>query len=163
MSKKRIDKKVEVLIEIYDQAFDKRSWHGTNLYGSVKGLTVDQLLWRPGPKRHNIWELILHAAYWKYAVHRRMTDGEKGQFPRKPSNYPKIPKNPDKANWRQDLALLVEWHGKLRRAMIEFPVSRWNEYPEGSKWNFMGTVYGISSHDLYHAGQIQLLKRLQKK
>lgn len=162
MSAKIRDKRIELLIEMIDQAFDHPSWHGTNLRGSLKGLKLDQLLWRPGPKRNSIWDLALHSAYWKYAVHRRMTGGEKGQFPRKPSNYPAIPKNPDRKAWHKDLALLVEWHNKLRQAIVDFPPSRWSDRPAESKYNFMQTVYGVASHDLYHAGQIQLLKKLQK-
>jgi len=157
------DPKIAQLIEIYDQAFDKLSWHGTNLRGSLIGLKLNQLLWRPAPKRHNIWEYALHAAYWKYAVYRRMTGGEKGQFPRKPSNYPKIPKSPDMKSWKEDLQLLNHWHSKLRHVMMEFPKSRWKDCPEGSKFTFFNTAYGIAAHDLYHAGQIQLLKRLQRK
>jgi hypothetical protein len=160
--KNKADSQTKLLIEIFDQAFDKPSWHGTNLRGSVRGLTIQQLLWRPGPKRHNIWEIALHAAYWKYAVHRRMTGGEKGLFPRKPSNYPAIPKKPNKSSWQEDLELLTEWHKKLRQIILEFPMTRWNECPPESKWTFLQTAYGVASHDLYHAGQIQLLKRLQK-
>ena len=156
------DPRIDLLIEIIDQAFDKPSWHGTNLRGSLRGLTVQQLLWRPSPKRHNIWEIALHTAYWKYAVHRRMTGAPKGLFPRKPSNYPAIPKNPDKSIWKDDLALLAEWHNKFRQVVRQFPSSKWGKCPPESKWTFYQTASGIASHDLYHAGQIQLLKRMLK-
>ncbi|HEX6433553.1 MAG TPA: hypothetical protein VFZ87_04905, partial [Gemmatimonadales bacterium] len=59
---------VAMLLEITDQAFDRKSWHGTTLRGALRGLMPEEALWRPGPERHNIWELTLHAAYWKYAV-----------------------------------------------------------------------------------------------
>jgi len=159
---RKLNPGIELLLAIFDQAFDKLSWHGTNLRGSLRGLTVKQLLWRPSPKRHNIWELALHSAYWKYAVHRRMTGAQKGLFARKPSNYPAIPENPDKEAWQRDLALLEEWHLKLREVIAAFPDSKWNQRPPESEWNFLNTVYGAAAHDLYHAGQIQLLKKLQK-
>jgi hypothetical protein len=162
MAGRRKDPRIILLVDILDQAFDKGAWHGPNLKGSVRGLSVKQLLWRPGPKRHNIWELILHSAYWKYAVRRRMVGGPKGLFPRKPSNYPHIPKHPDARAWKQDLAMLVDYHKQLRQAVLDFPISRLNSNPEGSSMTFLQTIYGVSSHDLYHAGQIQLLKRLQR-
>ena len=52
---------------LLDEAFDRRSWHGTNLRGSIRGLPRSTAAWRPAPDRHNIWELVVHAAYWKYA------------------------------------------------------------------------------------------------
>ena len=51
-----------VLFDFIDEAFDKKSWHGPNLRGSLRGVTAQQAAWRPGPDRHNIWELALHAA-----------------------------------------------------------------------------------------------------
>ena len=78
-----------------DQAYDQKSWHGTTLRGSLRGLTAEEALWRPGPNRHNIWELTLHAAYWKYAVRRRLAGDAVGSFERKPSNWPDIPQPAD--------------------------------------------------------------------
>ena len=71
----------DVLLRILDEAFDQRSWHGTNLRGSIRGLTPDAAAWRPAPGRHNIWELVVHAAYWKYAVRRRLLGEKRGSFP----------------------------------------------------------------------------------
>lgn len=162
MSHKTRDSTMDVLIQIYDQAYDKTAWHGTNLRGSLRGLKPKELLWRPKTKRHNIWEIALHCAYWKYATWRRITSGEKGAFPRKPSDWPKIPQKPDIKLWKEDLELLEEWHRKLREEILRFPPSKLNKKPSGSRVSFIRTFYGISSHDLYHAGQIQLLKRLQR-
>ncbi len=69
---------MNVLLDLLDEAFDKKSWHGPNLRGSIRGVTAQQAAWRPGPDRHNIWELTLHAAYWKYVVRRRLTFCEDG-------------------------------------------------------------------------------------
>jgi len=67
------------ILALIDEAFDKTSWHGPNLRGSIRGVDAGLAAWRPAPGRHNIWELTLHAAYWKYAVRRRLT-GEGQQF-----------------------------------------------------------------------------------
>ncbi len=162
MAKKKTDPRIALLIEILDQACDKQAWHGTNLRGSIRGLSVKQLLWRPSPKRHNIWENVLHTAYWKYAVWRRLTGGEKGSFPRSPSDWPRIPDRPDNKAWKLDLELLTDQHKLLRQAIIDFPPSKLYSALPKSKVKYIHLIYGISSHDLYHAGQIQLLKRMQK-
>ena len=66
---------VAQLLAIIEQAYNKPSWHGTNLRGSVRRVTAAQAAWRASAGRHNIWEIVVHAAYWKYAVgtpvHRR--------------------------------------------------------------------------------------------
>jgi hypothetical protein len=163
MSPKRLDPKIDVLLQTYDQAYNKPAWHGPNLRNSIKGLSLKELLWRPGPKRHNAWEVVIHCAYWKYAVHRRITGGKRGAFPRDPSNWPKLPDKTITKNWKADLGLLEEWHSKLRQVIIDFPPSKLEKRPNSSSSRYIQTLYGISSHDVYHAGQIQLLKRLQRR
>ena len=78
---------IQQLLAILDQAYNRTSWHGTNLRGSIRRVSAGQAAWRPGPKRHNIWETVVHAAYWKYAVARRFTGGDRGSFPLKGSNW----------------------------------------------------------------------------
>jgi hypothetical protein len=162
MSPKTLNPKIDVLLQTCDQAYNQPAWHGPNLRGSIRGLSLKELLWRPGPKRHNIWEIAIHCAYWKYIVHRRITGSPKGMFPRLPSNWPRLPEKTDAQAWKADLALLEGWHAKLRQQIQNFPPARLGNKPAGSGDSFIRTFYGISSHDLYHAGQIQLLKRLQR-
>ena len=163
MTDKNLDGRIELLIEIYDQAFDKPAWHGPNLRGSIRGLTPKQLLSRPSPKRHNIWEIVLHTTYWKYALHRKLTGGKKGAFPHGRSNWPRLPEKPDQAAWKSDLKLLLELHRLLRDDILNLPPSALDNRAPNSKYSYARWIYGLASHDLYHAGQIQLLKRLQKK
>jgi len=162
MSPKALNPKIDVLLQTYDQAYNKPAWHGTNLRGSIRGLSLKELLWRPRSKRHNIWEIAIHCAYWKYAVWRRITGAPKGMFPRIPSDWPKIPAKPDLKQWKADLVLLEKWHKALRIEIAKFPPSKLDNKPKSSRVSYIKTIYGVSSHDLYHAGQIQLLKRLQR-
>lgn len=85
--------RVAVLLRLIDQAYDKKSWHGTNLRGSLRGLSAEDAAWRPAVGRHNIWELAVHAAYWKYSVLRRLRGGERGGFPVKGSNWFRRPED----------------------------------------------------------------------
>ena len=151
--------KLELLLEMYDQAFDHIAWHGTNLRGSLKGLKLTELLHRTQPKRHNIWEITLHCAYWKYVVLRKVIGGKRGDFPRKPSDFPNHPDKPTLALWKNDVQLLEDYHIKLRETIASFPPTKLYTCPPKSKVQFIETFYGIASHDLYHAGQIQLIKR----
>ena len=82
----------QFLLTLLDEAFDKRSWHGPNLRASLRGVTAADAAWRPRPAAHNIWELALHAAYWKYVVLRKVTGAKRGGFPLPGSNFfPALP------------------------------------------------------------------------
>ena len=69
-----MDTVTDLLVASVEEAFRHRSWHGTNLRGSIRGLTPAEASWRPAAGRHNIWELVVHAAYWKYVVRRKLTE-----------------------------------------------------------------------------------------
>ncbi|MCP4204404.1 MAG: DinB family protein [bacterium] len=154
---------LEILLAAIDQAFDKKSWHGTNLRGALRGVTHAQASWRPAPARHNIWELTLHAAYWKYAVRRRLLGEPRGSFPHKGSDWFPRPQGKSAADWKQDVRLLVETHRSMRNAIAGLRASDLHYVPAGSTVSNLELVSGIAAHDLYHAGQIQLLKRLGAK
>ena len=153
---------VRQLVAIIDQAYNKPSWHGTNLRGAVRRVTARQAAWRPSPRRHNIWELVVHAAYWKYAATRRFTDAARGSFAHKGSNWFRRPIDAahagDKA-WRADLELLDEMHARLRVAVMRLSPRDLGRTPAGRKVSNFALLSGVAAHDLYHAGQIQLLKR----
>jgi hypothetical protein len=151
---------VASLLEQIDEAYDRRSWHGTNLRGALRGVTVDQAAWRPAPGRHDIWEIVLHAAYWKYAVWRRLTGEKRGTFARTGSNWFPTPTPPTEARWRADVKLLGECHRDLREAVADLSDADLGRRAAGGKEAVGRLVRGIAAHDLYHAGQVQLLKRL---
>jgi len=152
----------DLLLASIDEGYDKRSWHGTNLRGSLRGVTVEQAAFKPQPGAHNIWELVVHAAYWKFDIRRRLTGEPPDSFALEGIDFWPRPLDGTPGEWRGDLRLLDDEHAKLRAAVAAFPASRWTRKAPGKPFNFEGLVRGIAAHDLYHAGQIQLLKRLQE-
>jgi DinB family protein len=145
----------QLILTLLDEAYEKQTWHGPNLRQAIRGVTAKQAAWRPGPGLHNIWEETLHAAYWKYAVRRRIEGGKRGSFALKGSNFFPRP-DPGKLNeaaWRADKELLECEHRALRSA-----ISNVLPTPRGVK--LLRQLYGVAFHDVYHAGQIRLLRRL---
>ena len=146
---------LDTLVTGLDQAYNRQSWHGTNLRGSIRGVTFAQAARRPRPGRHNIWELVVHAAYWKYTVLRRLTGQKRGSFPLDGSNFFKRPVDAngmtDRA-WRADIALLDRIHRDLRAAIVALPASRLHAKAKGAKTTNAFLIQGIAAHDLYHAG-----------
>ena len=155
-----IGAEINLLLRIIDEAYEKKAWHGPNLRGSIRGVELKEAAWRPGPGRHNIWEIVVHAAYWKYAVRRRMLGEKRGAFPLKGSNWFVRPITLTEESWREDLALLEDMHRRMRTAVAGFSLGELQKVPRGSKVSNASIIYGIALHDVYHAGQIQLLKRL---
>ncbi|MGD0036654.1 MAG: DinB family protein [Bacteroidota bacterium] len=157
------NKEIHLLLQLVGEAYEKRAWQGTNLRGSIRGLTAQEAAWRPAPDRHNIWEIVVHAAYWKYIVRRRLLREKKASFPLKGSNWIKRPIVMSKNAWREDIRLLNEMHRSMCEAIALLKPSDLNLKPAGSKFTNASIISGIACHDVYHTGQIQLLKRLMKQ
>lgn len=152
------DPRLELLVDNLDRAFRGPSWHGTSLRGTLRGMTPERALRRPAPERNCIWNLVLHAAYWKYVVRRKLAGDERGSFPRAGSNFPALPEPANAAAWKADVRLLEEQHELLREAVLALqPASLERSL---GQWRNFELVLGVAAHDLHHAGQINLIKRL---
>jgi uncharacterized damage-inducible protein DinB len=143
------------ILNLFDEAFAKKAWHGPNLWQSLKGVTAEQAAWRPGSGRHNIWEVTLHAAYWKYVVRRKLEGSKRGGFVLTGSNFFSRPQagKLTEAAWKADKEILRREHAALREAIT-------GALPEPPTPKLAHTLWGVSFHDVYHAGQIRLLRRL---
>lgn len=154
------DPALAVLLRQLDLAFDQTSWHGPNLRGGLRRVTAEQAGWRPGPGRHSIAEQVLHAAYWKYTVRRRLRAEKRGSFAVKGSNWFPQPEPFTEAEWHRCVDLLVGEHRLLRQTVLELDARRLSQRIGTGRYTVLDTVLGVAAHDLYHAGQIQLLRRL---
>jgi len=143
-----------------DEAFAGPSWHGPALYTALRGVTPKQAAWRPGRGRHSIWELVVHAAYWKHVVRQRLSGRRAGRFPLRGTNWFVRPSGD--RTWHDDVRLLAEEHERLREVVKRLPARSMTRIVGHGRDTAAYTIRGIAAHDLYHAGQIQLLKRLQR-
>lgn len=148
-----MDGRIGILLEAVDRAYSKRAWHGTTLKGALRGLAPDLALFRPAPKRRSVWELLLHAAYWKYVVRRAIEGEGTPPFPRSPSNWPRVPAEPTIKALKKDVAMLQREHELLRDAIRRLRPARLDA-------RLVAMILGAAAHDTHHTGQIQLLKRL---
>jgi hypothetical protein len=122
-------------------------------------VSLDAAAWRPQPGAHNVWELLVHAAYWKYVAWRRLTGAARGSFPLEGSNFFERPLHATAAAWRADLRLLDAVHHDLRAAVAATGSRALEARLPGSRVTRLRLITGVAAHDLYHAGQIQLLKK----
>ncbi len=158
----RLDPVLAPYLTLLADAYEMKAWHGPNLRGSLRGMTAREAAWRPAPDRHSVWELAVHAAYWKYAVRRLLTGEKRGSFPFSGSNWFPRPLGDlsDKA-FKADLAVLAQQHRLLVQAVSRVRKGDLEKKAPGSKYSRARLIQGAAAHDLYHAGQIQLLKRLR--
>jgi hypothetical protein len=155
------------LIAMLDEAYAGPAWHGPCLRGALRGVTHREAAWRPARGRHNIWELAVHSAYWKYAAKRRIL-GESGHdFGERGHNWFLRPLRTSggasEKQWRRDLSHLAGMHKELRNAVGTLTDSALDRRTRGGKYTNRRIIAGVAMHDVYHAGQIQLLKRLGAK
>ena len=151
-------KSLQHYLAAVDQAYNRKAWHGPNLKGALRGVRPRQALWRPGSGRHCIWEIAVHAAYWKYAVRRRIAGIRRGSFALEGSNWFPAPSRGSDAEWRKALALLEGEHRLLVRCLEGLGDDDLRK--RSGSYTFASLISGVAMHDVYHAGQIQLLKRL---
>jgi hypothetical protein len=149
-----------LLLRLLEEAYTRKSWHGPNLRGAIRGLDLGVAAWRPAPGRHNIWEIVVHCAYWKYAVARRILGERRGAFPLKGSNWFARPEAVSRQAWHDDTALLDRMHRHLSSAVAGVSPRDLERTAGGSRVSNLARISGVAAHDVYHAGQIQLLKRL---
>jgi hypothetical protein len=138
-----------------------KAWQGPTLWGSLRG--VDHVLAAKPPARgrKTIWEQVLHSAYWKYTVTRRLTGAEPGSFGRSPSNWPRRAEGEPANAWAADKALLKRQHESLAEAVEGLHVPDLGAgIPGGKGLSYLALLTGIAAHDAYHTGQINLIKAI---
>ena len=151
-----------LLLRCIEEGFSKKAWHGPNLRGAIRRVDAGQASWRPATGRHNIAEIVVHCAYWKYAVRRRIRGDKRGSFAIKGSNWFALPGILSESQWRTYVKLLDAEHQALIDAVARVSWTELCRTKSGPGKSIAAHVYGIAMHDVYHAGQVQTLKALYK-
>jgi uncharacterized damage-inducible protein DinB len=141
------------------RAFDGSAWHGPGLLELLEDVNATAAAARPLPKVHSIWELVLHIAVWDDAGLRRL-EGKKWQ-PTGLANFPLVSK-PTESAWRKAIAATKRTHDTLVRTVAALSDSRLGDRVPGKRYDFYHMLHGIAQHELYHAGQIAILKKAQE-
>jgi len=138
------------------RAFYGNAWHGPAVLELIADVSAATAAARPIPDAHSIWELLLHIAVWDNSGLVRLS-GEKYQ-PTGTDNFPLVTK-PTEAAWRKAVAQAKRAHDTLEKTVASLPDSRLRDRVPGKRYDFSHMLHGIVQHELYHAGQIALLKK----
>ena len=111
---------------------------------------------RPIPEAHIIAEIVLHLAYWKAAVRERMAGAL--VLPSHDDQWPAV-RDGGEAAWREALSLLETRHQELMDALAQLNDEQLRNPVAGKGYDVYVLLHGVLQHELYHTGQIALLKR----
>ncbi|MGE5205778.1 MAG: DinB family protein [Chlamydiota bacterium] len=151
---------IEERSRIADQlkrAFEGDAWHGPAVLEVLEGVEAHAAASKPIAGAHSIWELVLHIAAWDGAICRRM-EGQALQLSPE-QDFPPVKDTSDSA-WRSALDTLKQRHADLIQGVLAMPDYRLTSQVPGKDYDFYHMLHGAVQHELYHAGQIALLKKV---
>lgn len=143
-------------------AYDGLNWYGQPLLKMLDGVTATEAAQKPIPTAHSIWEIILHMTAWTREVARRLRGGT--DYEPEGGDWPSTPRMSDQA-WNSTLNDLASAHNELLRVLDSFPEDRLSELVQSEREkqagiNFYLMLHGLVEHNVYHSGQIVLMRKL---
>ncbi len=146
----------QLLLRIVEEAYRQSTWNGTNLRSSLRHVSAREAGWRPRHATHNIAEIVLHSAYWKFSIRRRLNGDRKATFAFKGKDWFEVEKPLDDKTWARLLGVLDDEHKKLTDAIRRS--GRDLEYGSSESRELVRKLFGVAMHDAYHTGQIHLIQ-----
>lgn len=149
---------------LLDEAFRGPAWHGPSLTSSLRGVSRDTADFRPAPGRHSIRELVLHTALVKHRMTGRLLGARGSRFPRPVERewWP-TPGDATEDGWAADVEILLRAHERLLDTLVQTPLDRLAVTRAGRTHTIAEEVEGAALHDVYHAGQIALIRRIAEE
>jgi hypothetical protein len=147
---------IELIADQLQRSYSGEAWHGPSVQELLIGVTAGQALARPLAEGHCIWELTMHIGVWMSAARRRLAGDPAKLTPQE--DWPLIDGGSPVA-WKQTLAALEQEHGQLKAAICSLPESSLENQTPGKNYSLAFLLHGVVQHNLYHAGQIALLKK----
>jgi uncharacterized damage-inducible protein DinB len=146
----RIDEQLRTAIE-------GGAWHGPAVLELLAGVTPEQASAHPIAGAHSIWELVLHLGGTYRLVLRRLRGDGTAIAPEE--DWPPVP-DTTAESWQATIDALRALNEEARRAVSHFAEERLDQpLVADPPYTAYVQFIGLTQHDLYHAGQIALLKR----
>ena len=149
---------IERILDQLKRAYEGEAWHGPSVREALAGVTAAQAHARPVANAHSIWELAHHIAVWENVGRRRLSGDRAAIEISSPEDWPPAD-DTNEAGWEQAKAALDRGHQALVEAIANVPESRLDEPVFEGMSTVYVTLHGVIQHDLYHAGQIAILKK----
>ena len=146
----------ERILRQYDLVMHGNAWHGDPIWRILEGISPESAAHHALPAAHSIWEIILHMKFWEGVTSRRLQGQRAGLD--EALNFP-APPEINEANWQKTLAEFRASNQQFRQLLAAFDPKRLDELSAAGKRTFYEEAHGLIQHNIYHAGQIALLKK----
>ena len=153
------DISTQLLPRILREGYGPGAWHGSDLKAALTDVGAELAFWRPQPERHNIAEVALHHAFYAHTVRARLLGVTPERFPLDGEDWFSA-NGPTTMKWDRILALVETEQERLADAVGKLATDK--ESSPLSDDERLDVVLGITCHAVYHAGQVQLIKRLRE-
>lgn len=147
---------IDRIADQLSRGFDGDAWHGDPLMKILDGITATQAAAHPVKDAHSIWEIVNHLRAWRPAIVTRLT-GKAAEL-HGDDDWPPVTDTTDAA-WRNCVSDLRQRHEAFMKAVRAFPESQLSDNAPNRDHSFYVLLHGMVQHDLYHAGQIAILKK----
>ncbi|HMF97960.1 MAG TPA: DinB family protein [Vicinamibacterales bacterium] len=144
---------------IINEGYGTGAWHGPDLKAALADVTSEMAFWRPGPDRHNIAEIALHHAYCVRNVRAKLTGVEAAPFVLEGDDWFPLP-DASRLSWSAILGIIEQEQARLAEIAAGIDAGRVRSALSDPEQ--VDIVLGITCHAVYHAGQIQLIKKLRR-
>jgi hypothetical protein len=147
-----------LMSRIIEESYGPGAWHGPDLQAALADVSPELAFWRPAPGRHNIAEIALHHAYCARSIRAQLAAVTPEPFVLKGQDWFELNEG-GSLTWPQIQAAVFNQQQRLAAAVAEPGVVGRDALSDAARFEL---VLGITCHAVYHAGQIQLIKRLHQ-
>jgi hypothetical protein len=147
---------IDRIVELLEVSYNGSPWHGPSLMGNLADITAEQAAQKPIAGGHSIWEMVQHATAWINETINTL-DGQQYAVLTVEQDWPAI--GSGDAAWQAALGILDSSHQALCGAVGEMAEDKLYETVEGQEFNYYWLLHGVLLHNVYHAGQIGLVRK----
>jgi uncharacterized damage-inducible protein DinB len=151
---------IDRLLKQYDAILTGAPWHGDAIWSILDGISPEAAAARPLPNAHTIWEIVMHMIFWEYVGAKRLHGERAGLVETEVEglNFPPMPAA-TKENWKKTLDDFRTSNQTFRGALAALDAAKLDQLTAAGKRTYYGEAHGVMEHDVYHAGQIAVLKK----
>jgi uncharacterized damage-inducible protein DinB len=139
------------------RSYEGEAWHGPSLRELLEDVTAERAAAKPLAGAHSIWELVLHIDAWERAA-LAVVGGSRFDVLAGDADWPP-PRETSAEAWQGALDRLESTTRELVAVIRAMDDARLEELAGGREFNLYFLLHGVVQHNLYHAGQIALLKK----
>ncbi len=145
------------ILNHYDAVLNGSPWHGDPIWQILDGISPEAAAARPPNGGHTIWEIVMHMIFWEGVATQRLAGQRAGLV--EELNFPAMP-TPTSQHWEQTLDQFRASNQQFRAALAKLDPARLDDLSAAGKRTYYDEAHGVIEHDIYHAGQIALLRKM---